>query len=310
MDLEGEFRKGYWISEDMKKVWRVQLALLKKLLEVCDKHHLRIWGDGGTMLGTVREHGYIPWDDDIDMVLLRPDYDKLIQVAPSEFSHPYFFQCAYTDNGYMTGHSQLRMDGTSAILPVNFETGAKFHLGIFIDIFPYDAVPDNEDELDGLIKHRSALLQDMCHIAAGWDVLHPFSTLEYLFGKAFLKKRYRDFENIFRAYKIEDNKNVSCLSFQIDLQHFLRDKHWYDETVYLPFEDIQMPLPKEYDKILRLQYGDYMTPRKAPSYHGGFMFLSAERSFQDYLDENRGVVKRIKAKKLYNRIKRILRLSK
>ena len=73
------------------------MELLKKLLEVCDKHHLRIWADGGTLLGTVREHGYIPWDDDIDMAMLRDDFDVLVKIAPKEFSHPYFFQFGYTE---------------------------------------------------------------------------------------------------------------------------------------------------------------------------------------------------------------------
>ncbi len=71
MTLEEEVRKGYTIPAEMERVWQVQLDLLKKLLDVCERRlQLRIWGDGGTMLGTVREHGYIPWDDDIDMVLL------------------------------------------------------------------------------------------------------------------------------------------------------------------------------------------------------------------------------------------------
>lgn len=92
MNLDKEIRQGYEISSEMKKVWNVQMKLLKKLLEVCDKHHLKIWADGGTLLGTVRDHGYIPWDDDIDMVMLREDYDKLLEIAPKEFEEPFFFQ--------------------------------------------------------------------------------------------------------------------------------------------------------------------------------------------------------------------------
>ena len=94
-NLEQEERKGYVVPAEMKKVWQVQLTLVKKLLEVCGKHHLRIWADGGTLLGTVREHGYIPWDDDIDMAMLRPDYDKLVGLATKEFESPFFFQWTY-----------------------------------------------------------------------------------------------------------------------------------------------------------------------------------------------------------------------
>ena len=141
MNLNEEVRSGYTVSAEMKKVWKVQMDLLKKLLEVCDKHHLKIWAEGGTLLGTVREQGYIPWDDDIDMAMLRDDYDKLVRIAPEEFDHPFFFQCGDTEKFYPRGHAQLRMDGTTAILPyIQFVNS---HQGIFIDIFPIDAVPDD-----------------------------------------------------------------------------------------------------------------------------------------------------------------------
>lgn len=77
MNLEPETRNNYYISVEMKKVWAVEMQLLKKLLEVCEKHHLKIWAEGGTLLGAVRHQGYIPWDDDIDMAMLRDDYDRL-----------------------------------------------------------------------------------------------------------------------------------------------------------------------------------------------------------------------------------------
>ena len=92
MNLEKEIRNGYEISADMKKVWAVEMELLKKLLEVCEKHHLRIWAEGGTLLGAVREKGFIPWDDDIDMAMPREDYDKLQTIAKDQFKAPFFFQ--------------------------------------------------------------------------------------------------------------------------------------------------------------------------------------------------------------------------
>ena len=303
MTLEDEVRRGYTIPAKMKKVWQVQMDLLKKLLDVCDRHHLRVWGDGGTMLGTVREHGYIPWDDDIDMVLLRPDYDKLVQIAPTEFEHPYFFQCAYTEKNYVRGHSQLRMDGTSAIL--QGEIGAGYHMGIFIDIFPYDAVPDSDVDRIRQIEARGLLLNKMFSISKGWDILHPFSSFIRFLERPGLRRLFHEYENIFRDNKIEDNCFISCLSFQVDLKHFLRDKHWYDETVYLPFEDMMMPLPKDYDRILKQQYGDYMIPKQAPSYHGGFLFINAEVSYKDYLSNHKVEIRKMKLEKIVSRIRNL-----
>ena len=117
MNLEKECRRGYVISVEMKKIWSIQIAMLNKLLEVCKKYHLDIWADSGTLLGAVREKGYIPWDDDIDMVMMRKDYNRLVEVSKNEFLDPYFFQCMFTEKHYHRGHAQLRMKGTTAILP-------------------------------------------------------------------------------------------------------------------------------------------------------------------------------------------------
>lgn len=307
MDLNAEVRKGYLVSAEMKRVWQVQMTLLKKLLDVCQKHHLRVWGDGGTMLGTVREHGYIPWDDDIDMVMLRPEYDRLVQLAKSEFKPPYFFQCGYTEYLYPNGHAQLRMDGTAAILPSQVSLFSKKHFGIFIDIFPYDAVPDDKGEGLDQLTRRARLHKDLRLIEKGWDPIHPFSTIKYLLKRPYFKTLYAQYEDLFRKYRIEDNRFISCYSFHVIPEKFLREKEWYLETVYVPFEDIMMPLPKEYDRILRLQYGDYMTPVKAPSYHGGFWVLTADRSYQECLRERRKEIIHGQLKMYHNRIKKVFK---
>ena len=82
----------YIVSEEMKKVRDVQVEMVTFLLKVCQKHNLKIWADGGTLLGAVRHKGYIPWDDDIDLLMFREDYDKFLKVAPSELSDKFFLQ--------------------------------------------------------------------------------------------------------------------------------------------------------------------------------------------------------------------------
>ena len=139
MNLEEETRCGYLITAKMKSVWNIQIDLVQKLLEVCKKYDLRIWADSGTLIGTIRDKGYIPWDDDIDLVMMRDDYDKLLAVSNAEFKSPYFFQTAYSEHApYSHGHAQLRMNGTTAILHGNEHMN--IHLGIFIDIFVLDNV--------------------------------------------------------------------------------------------------------------------------------------------------------------------------
>lgn len=138
--LNEETRGGYTVSSEMKKVWAVELDLLQYLLEVCERHNLRIYAEGGTLLGAVRHKGYIPWDDDIDMIMLREDYDKLMSLA-DEFKHPYFLQNVYTDAHYTHRHAQIRNCNTACWAKHAKKRREKYNQGIFIDIFPADNMP-------------------------------------------------------------------------------------------------------------------------------------------------------------------------
>lgn len=304
MNLESEVRRGYTITAEMKSLWKVQLDLLKKLLEVCAKHHLRIWAEGGTLLGTVREHGYIPWDDDIDMAMLREDYDKLVEIAPSEFKHPFFFQCGYTEKIYPRGHAQLRMDGTTAMVPA--PAFVNTHQGIFIDIFPFDYMPDDEGALNQLIDKRNAAFTRLLRIAS-FDLLHPLRSLYYSCFRHSFQKEYKEFENLLREYNPADCNRVCCLGFIADTDRFLRSKEWYEGTTWLPFEDIQMPVPSGFHQVLTKQYGDYMTPVQEGSYHGGYWKVDTTASYEEYIPELKRYYSSLVRDRRLNRIRRLVK---
>ena len=149
--LDEEERCGYLVSSKMKKLWAVELDLLAELDRVCKKHNLQYFADSGTLLGAVRHKGFIPWDDDIDVVMLREDYDYLIQKCAGEFKHPYFLQSAYTDDGYLRTHAQLRNSMTTMMLP-NEAMKVKFNQGVFLDVFPLDYLPENERDIKRKVK--------------------------------------------------------------------------------------------------------------------------------------------------------------
>ena len=139
--FQPEVRLGYYeVSAQTKELWAVQLDLMEQLFEVCRKYDLRIYADGGTLLGAVRHQGYIPWDDDIDLIMLRADYDKLLEHA-DEFEHPYFLQSVYTDPHYTHRHAQLRNSDTACWSKQEPRCIHRFNQGIFIDIFPADSMP-------------------------------------------------------------------------------------------------------------------------------------------------------------------------
>ena len=94
-----EMRDGFLVTTDRKKIWQVEMELLAELDRICRRHGLRYFVDYGTLLGAVRHKGFIPWDDDIDVVMMRPDYERLkLVIAREGLREPFFFQTAYTDN--------------------------------------------------------------------------------------------------------------------------------------------------------------------------------------------------------------------
>ena len=103
-----EVRCGYTVTEKTKKVWAVQLAMLDEVERICRKYGLSYFADSGTLIGCIRDKGYIPWDDDIDLVMLREDYDKFLTVAQKELADPLLLQTYRTEKNYLRGHAQIR----------------------------------------------------------------------------------------------------------------------------------------------------------------------------------------------------------
>lgn len=286
--------------DNLRELQLVELDMLKELLRVCSEHNLTVWVDGGTMLGAVRHKGFIPWDDDIDVVMPRHDYDTLLRHGDEWFSHPYFLQSAYSDPGYFRGHAQLRNDNTAAIRPS--EAYRKFNQGIFIDIFVLDGCPDDPQELEDLSHdtlHSLRLLK-----AVDLDVLYSGRLLQ-VFRKARMRRKvrksglinlYKAIEDRLRQVDMDAVRNWAYITYSGN--RLLFDRHLYDNTVWMDFEDIKVPLPAGYDRSLRILYGDdYMTPRHDPTEHGE-MVVSITRSWREVAPEvcrqwRKGTLKRI-----------------
>lgn len=273
------------VTESMLKVRHIQMELLRKLLEVCGRHGLNVWLDGGSLLGAVREKGYIPWDDDIDTIMLRADYDRLVELA-NEFMSPFFLQCARTDRLYPRGHAQLRMDGTAAILPVDAKARAAFHQGIFIDIFVLDGVPPTEKlrrEAAAETLRLAKRLRVMCEYRPPRQ-FGPFLRRQLYRLKSF-EKCFDEYEMSFKRWTADGNSRLCNWAMNAGAMETRGAimRSWYDETVTLRFEGMDVPAPAGYDSLLTTLYGDYMTPRKEPTCHGQ-VYFDTEHSYKDVLE--------------------------
>lgn len=282
--LNEEIRNGFLVSEKRKAVWNVELCLLKRLDEVCKKYNLRYWLDGGSLLGAVRHKCFIPWDDDIDVVMPRKDYDKLSEISKLEFCYPYFYQDIYSENNYPGIHSKIRDCRTTAISK-NWLFN-DINQGIFIDIFPMDGVPDSKQEFDMLSKiaYKKAKTIRFYYeyervLSLNLKVRKKLKERKVISRKSIgagldYVNAFREYENMFKQYDYETSKNVAPIAFTLETQRQVSIDHaCYEDTLFWDFEKMLVPIPIGYDAILRTYYGsNYMIPKNCSIFNSTIYF--------------------------------------
>ncbi len=289
MNLETEVRCGYTVPKEMKQVWALQMELAQVLLDVCKRNGLKCWMECGTLLGAVRHQGFIPWDDDIDFVMLRKDYDKLVSIAEQEFKHPYFLQTTYSDKRNYCGHGILRHMESTALC--SYELDREYCRGIDIDIFVLDGYLENP-----VLRflHRTATMIVKKSIRGELADLKEKTSLgkriiailsKGLYHFVDYRKGFALYEKLFRMVDADKTKRVSVLSYKYSTHHFIRKRSSYDEQVWIPFEDTKFPAPTDTHDALVCYFGeDYMTPKHLPTDHGQ-RYLDTTRPYPEVVEE-------------------------
>ena len=289
--FEEEDRQGFHIDRWRKELWAIELDMLYELDRVCKKLDVSYFLEAGTLLGAARDGRFIPWDDDIDVSMLRKDYDRFLREAPKEFQEPYFLQTGYTEKDYFRGHSQLRRSDTCAILPN--ELGKEhFNQGIFLDIFVLDEL--FQERIAGQFQKKADLLKKKSvwnhHDYHPNPIRHGVRWCRYLLYQLRYPRSavfYQRLETIFRSPEKSAFVDSLFLFDQPDETH-LFPRVWLEDTVDLTFEDGRFPAPKGFREYLAMYYGeDWETPKKAPSTHtiGGQMIIDTDRPYTEIWKE-------------------------
>lgn len=287
--FEEEIRCDYLITKKQKKVWAKELEILQYFDEICKKHNLKYHIDCGTLLGAVRHQGFIPWDDDIDVTMCRPDYEIFKAVMEEEIREPYFFQTVYSDN-ILFHFSKIRDSSTTAI-EEKFCTKNPPHQGIYIDIFPLDVAFEEENTPNERMERELWLLMTSpgevrAAMEKGIPFFFPYDMLEE-FLRMPVRQCMRNFEGLL-LNNYEKSSKITPTMCIVNGSRFMFEKSWYEDVVYLPFEGMMLPAPVGYEHILSARYGDYMTPVKFQTLHNGIL-LDPDRPYVEYYRE-RGLI--------------------
>jgi len=244
-------------DEELRKLQKIELELLIELDRICRKHNITYSIDGGTLLGAVRHGGFIPWDDDADVIMVRKEYEKFLSVVDQELDKSRFYlQDLNRTPGYRWGYAKLRRANTDFIR-LNQEH-MPYKQGIFLDIFICDNVPDNYI-LRCICNFHSFIYRKIFYSEVGKYSASGISKLVYkllsLIPEKAIKNRYNKYVK-FRNRK--STKLVKCLTFPACNRVYGYKREWYEDTIDIEFEGVTFKGSRNYDEYLTFLYGDYM----------------------------------------------------
>lgn len=248
-------------NEVLEKLQKTELEILSAIQFVCEKHDITWWLDSGTALGAMRHQGFIPWDDDIDIGMLRADYDKFCEIAPLELPEGFSFHNARLEKGFAPLFSKVWKDGTKFYTRETMD--AKCAQGVFVDIFPYDYIDSSKKGQK--IKKQMIRAQRLSYLYHSYHIKVPgkgfigaiekigCAVLHVVVRTFYSRKSIVDmFDRACRAIKSSDMVISSAYAYGDPLPIT-----WMVPTINLKFEDNVVPCPGEIEKYLENRYGDW-----------------------------------------------------
>lgn len=267
------------MEDVMEKHRAVLLELLQEFDRICKKHNIPYMVFCGTALGAVRHKGFIPWDDDLDVSMLRNDYEHFLQVAPGEVKEQYYVQAEFSEHWNMH-FSKLRKNNTTYLEKFH-PKDKEMHQGIYIDIFPCDNAADKA-WVRKLQFYASRVALSHTIYKRGYET---DSKKKKFFMACCSLLPVKPFHRFAMGAKRKDSEYVhTFLSCTSRYKKGIYKRTWFTETVEMDFEGMKVPISAHYDELLTTLYGDYM---KLPSEEERkikehAILIDTERNYTEY----------------------------
>ena len=261
-----EIRNGFYIPTAVKQSWAAALDVLSEIDRICKAHDIRYFADWGTILGAVRHGGFVPWDDDLDICMLRDDYEKFRAVCDAELPENFCIHDYERHQGHwlflarVVNNKHIRFDDEHLLNNYNFPWLSG--VDIFLKDYLYDD-PEKEKDRDDKIMRLLAEAEGYVGHASGRE-------------KAI--ELYRQAEKIMGEVRSSDQ--VGQIFPWVLKGGQPEDYEWYKETVLLPFEDTLIPVPACYNQVLTRRYGDYNRIVKGAAGHDYPSFDGQRKAFE------------------------------
>lgn len=248
---------------DLKEIQKLALNIFAKFDAFCREYDIEYYMAYGTLIGTVRHHGFIPWDDDIDVWVKRNDYDKVVEFFPEwGKEHGLYLNSATTTENYNRIFAKVCMENT------NLETLDRhnnFKEGYFIDIFVLDGSPNNSFLRWLRVTHLQLLRNVVTLSAYGADQMPNASLKAKIYGKIAVlfrgidqNKWTRKFEQVAAKSSCDTSDYLQVAIRNSKGRALLMPSKWFSESIKMKYEDMEASVPVGYDDVLKLIFGDYM----------------------------------------------------
>lgn len=275
--FEDEVRDGFYVPAMMKRAWAAQMQVLEDIENVCKKHNIHYQADYGTLIGAIRHGGFIPWDDDMDISMLRKDYDIFNKVALDEL--PEGYGVLNFDNSLDGSHDDyLTRLYNGRRIRIDNEFLDRWHGFPYtagMDIFPLDFVPPNEEE-DKMLTKQIGAISTVADMLGKKD---PEETEEYLKqiediydfkldrSQPLKRQLFQIAEKLCREYTGEGSEYITNVASR-KKKDYKEPIKYYAKTIRLPFEVGHVEVPIAYDGAMIYKNPTYMQPIRYNNGHG------------------------------------------
>lgn len=290
---QDEVRYGFYVPTAIKQAWGAELQILAEIDRICKKYNIRYFAEWGTLIGAVRHGGFVPWDDDMDIGMLRKDYERFKEVTKDELPGEFAIHDYATKENHWLFLSRVVNCNQICFDEKHLEKYHNFPYIATVDIFVMDYLYRDEEQ-------EKARCEEIKHILAVADQI-----IEGRMQDSVREMFLQELENKYRT-KLPRPKNARELGIslyrlaELQMARVPADesdavaqifpwvlkgnrglpKKCYDTLVRLPFEEITIPVPADYDTALRYRYGDYMTIRKVWGGHDYPYFEGQRKNLQ------------------------------